>query len=277
MQVIKIFDIDNTSVLSDKEIKELVNKIDIAKYINSKELLELAKSFKKDNRKNINAIGDKIIKQIENLKKEISRVRGMYDFDKSFGDYNFVAGVDEVGRGPLAGPIVACSVILDKNTIDDDLILGLNDSKKLSEKKREELAEIIKDKAIAYQIAKVSNEEIDQKGISFANNKIFLDSLYGLKVEPDLVLSDGYLVKGVKYPNQAVIKGDTKSAAIAAASIVAKVYRDSLMKEYAKKYPYYDFENNAGYGTAKHIEGLKENGACKIHRQSFISKIMNEE
>ena len=174
----------------------------------------------------------------------------------------------------MAGPIVACSVILDLNVIDDELILGLNDSKKLSEKRREEIAEIIKEKALDYHIASCDNVEIDNKGIAYCNNKVFLDSCNALKIVPDLVLSDGYLIKNIEFENKYVIKGDTKSASIAAASILAKVYRDKLMKDYAKKYPYYGFEENAGYGTVKHVQGLKEYGECDIHRKSFLTKIL---
>ena len=134
--------------------------------------------------------------------KEISRVKEMYAFDKSFGNYQYIAGVDEVGRGPLAGPIVSCAVILDLNVIDDELILWLNDSKKISEKKREELAQIIKEKALAYHIAQASNEEIDSKGIAYCNNNVFLEACYGLKIKPDLVLSDGYLVKNITIENK---------------------------------------------------------------------------
>lgn len=268
--------IKSIAELNGKEIKEIVDKIDIFDEINSNQLNSFINLLSADSRKNINALGLKLIRSKERQLKEINRVKALYDFDKSFGNYKYVAGVDEVGRGPLAGPIVACSVILDLDTLEKDLILGLNDSKKLSKQKRESLEKIIKEKALAYHISSSSNEEIDNKGISFSNNKIFLESCNNLKIEPDLVLSDGYLVKNIKYENKAVIKGDTKSAAIAAASIVAKVYRDNLMKEYARKYPCYDFENNAGYGTTKHIEGIKDNGICPIHRKSFLTKIMSD-
>ncbi|MDO5518364.1 MAG: ribonuclease HII, partial [Clostridium sp.] len=164
--------------------------------------------------------------------------------------------------------------MLDLDVCDDELILYLNDSKKVKEAKREELAEIIKEKALCYHIAVSSNEEIDEKGIGFSNNKVFLDSCNSLEIKPDLVLSDGYLVKNIQLENKSVIKGDTKSACIAAASIVAKVYRDNIMHEYAKKYPHYDFEHNVGYGTSKHIEGLKKYGKCEIHRESFLSNLL---
>ena len=260
--------------LKYKEIKDLVDKIDFSKEIHNEKVINLAEEVLKDSRKNVNSLGNKIINSREKILKEIKRVKKMYEFDKAFKGYNLVAGVDEVGRGPLAGPIVACAVILDENVLEDEMILGLNDSKKVPAKKREELAKIIKEKAIAYYIAVSSNEEIDEKGIAYANNKVFLEACTSLKCKPDLVLSDGYLVKNLNIDNKYVIKGDTKSASIAAASIVAKVYRDNLMKEYGEKYPGYYFEENAGYGTSKHIEKIKEIGPCDIHRKSFLKNIL---
>ena len=260
--------------LKYKEIKDLVDKIDFSKKIHNEKVINLAEELLKDSRKNVNSLGNKIINSREKILKEIKRVKKMYEFDKAFKGYNLVAGVDEVGRGPLAGPIVACAVILDENVLEDEMILGLNDSKKVPAKKREELAKIIKEKAIAYYIAVSSNEEIDEKGIAYANNKVFLEACTSLKCKPDLVLSDGYLVKNLNIDNKYVIKGDTKSASIAAASIVAKVYRDNLMKEYGEKYPEYYFEENAGYGTSKHIEKIKKIGPCDIHRKSFLKNIL---
>lgn len=260
--------------LSFAEIKEEINKISIIDLYKSGDSIKVLDWFKDDRRKNVLALKNKLQKELDLYLNEVKRVREMYDFDKSFGDYKYIAGVDEVGRGPLAGPIVACAVILDLNVLDEELILYLNDSKKVKEEKRIELSEIIKEKALSYKIAVSSNEEIDSRGIAFSNNKVFLESCNSLDLKPDLVLSDGYLVKNIQIENKSVIKGDTKSACIAAASIVAKVYRDNLMKEYSKKYPNYDFENNVGYGTSKHIEGLKKYGKCEIHRNSFLTKLL---
>lgn len=262
------------AALSYKEVKALVDEINISEEKNNAELVYLIDKLALDKRKNVKALSDKMQKEKNKLKAECERVRRMYNFDKGFGNYTYIAGVDEVGRGPLAGPIVACAVILDLNVIDDELILWLNDSKKLSEKKREELANEIKNKALAYYIAEKSNIEIDEKGIAYCNNNIFLEACTSMKIKPDLVLSDGYLVKGINIENKSVIKGDSKSASIAAASILAKVYRDNLMKNYSKKYPYYGFEENVGYGTTKHIEGIKEYGTCDIHRMSFLKNIL---
>ena len=147
--------------LKYKEIKDLVDKIDFSKEIHNEKVINLAEELLKDSRKNVNSLGNKIINSREKILKEIKRVKKMYEFDKAFKGYNLVAGVDEVGRGPLAGPIVACAVILDENVLEDEMILGLNDSKKVPAKKREELAKIIKEKAIAYYIAVSSNEELD--------------------------------------------------------------------------------------------------------------------
>ncbi|WP_244833185.1 ribonuclease HII [Clostridium sp. BJN0001] len=256
-----------SNLIKDKDLNDLFLEYDLDNFI---------EELKKDKRKSVNNIALKIEKMIEKKKHEVQRVKTMYNFDKSSGNYNFIAGVDEVGRGPLAGPIVACSVILDLNICDDELILGLNDSKKLSKKKREKLSAIIKEKAVSYSIAEVSAKDIDKKGIAYANNKVFLDSIDGLKKIPDMVLSDGYPVRNIKLLNKYVIKGDTKSASIAAASIVAKVYRDNLMEKYALAYKYYHFEHNAGYGTKEHIEAIKKYGLSDIHRKSFLKKICED-
>lgn len=268
--------LNNTEIeqLSFKSIKEKISEISEEELYTSERIEELIEVLIKDKRKNVSSLGTKLLKARKGHLEEIKRVRAMYEFDKSFEGYKYIAGVDEVGRGPLAGPIVACAVMLDLNVLDNELILYLNDSKKVKEAKREELAEIIKEKALCYHIAVSSNEEIDEKGIAFSNNKVFLDSCNSLEIKPDLVLSDGYLVKNITIDNKSVIKGDTKSACIAAASIVAKVYRDNLMKEYAKEYPGYDFENNVGYGTGKHIEALKRLGKTPIHRDSFLTKLL---
>lgn len=265
---------ESIEFLSFAKIKDEVNKISIIDCYKNGDLSKIIKWLEKDKRKNVLSIKNKIEKELDLYLNEVKRVRTMYEFDKSFGNYTYVAGVDEVGRGPLAGPIVACSVVLNLDASDNDLILYINDSKKVKESKREELSEIIKEKALSYCIAVSSNEEIDEKGIAFANNKVFLESCNSLSIKPELVLSDGYLVKNIEIDNKSVIKGDTKSACIAAASIVAKVYRDKLMKEYAQEYPYYDFENNVGYGTSKHIEALKNYGKCSIHRNSFLTKLL---
>ncbi len=177
----------------------------------------------------------------------------------------YIAGVDEVGRGPLAGPVVCASVIMDLS----DIIEGVTDSKKVSEKKREALYDIIKEKAIAYCISEISPEEIDEINILNATKKCMINAIKGLSVKPDAVLVDAVNLD-IDIKTEPIIKGDLKSYTIGAASILAKVYRDRLMREYAKEYPSYGFERNAGYGTKEHIDKIKEIGPCKIHRRTFI-------
>jgi ribonuclease HII len=231
--------------------------------------------LKNDIRKNVQNLGLSLTKTIEKKQKEILRIKGMYEFDKSFGQYKYIAGVDEVGRGPLAGPIVAAAVILNLDFMNDaELLLGVKDSKKLSKKVRNELAIIIKDKAVCYNIALISNEDIDTRGIGWCNNEVFKIACKGLNLIPDMVLSDGYPIKNFNLENRYAIKGDEKSISIACASIIAKVYRDDLMDEYAKVYDKYGFENNSGYGTAQHMDAIKHFGTCKIHRNSFLKNIV---
>ena len=177
----------------------------------------------------------------------------------------YVAGVDEVGRGPLAGPVVCCAIIMPM----DDIIEGVTDSKKLTEKKREALFDVIKDKAIAYSIKEISQEEIDEINILNAVKKCMTEAVLGLSVKPDITLVDGvdtHLPINAEY----VIKGDMKSYTIGCASILAKVYRDRLMEDFAKTYPEYGFEKHKGYGTKTHIDTIKEIGPCKLHRKTFI-------
>ncbi len=191
------------------------------------------------------------------------------EFDKTFLSDNvkYIAGVDEVGRGPLAGPVVCCAVIM---PLDDDLATdGVDDSKKVSAKKREALYETLKEKAIAYKICRVEPKEIDEINILQATIKCMKECVEGLEVKPDLLLADAVKLD-VPCKTQAIIKGDAKSYNIGAASIIAKVYRDKLMDEYDEIYPGYGFGKNKGYGTKVHIDALKEKGACPIHRKTFI-------
>lgn len=263
----------NTSTMSYAEIKDYV---DNSQYITEYgSITDLIYALNNDKRKNVNLLAQKLTNKLKKEKSEVIRVTNMYDFDLNHGKYLTIAGTDEVGRGPLAGPIAAAAVILNLNyDKDKSLILGIKDSKKLSPKKREELSEIIKEKALYYSISVLGNSIIDSKGISWSNNEVLLRSCCGLKFKPDLVLSDGYAVRNLNIQNKYIIKGDAKSASIACASIIAKVYRDNLMKEYAEVYPMYNFDHNMGYGTKEHIEAIKKYGPCKIHRMSFLSGII---
>lgn len=185
--------------------------------------------------------------------------------------YKLVCGVDEAGRGPLAGPVCAAAVILPDNCE----IEGLNDSKKISEKKRESLFDIIKEKAVAYSIAYGSLEEIEEYNILEATYLAMNRAIEGLNAKADFALIDGNRVpKGIKIPCETVVKGDSKSCSIAAASILAKVTRDRLMLEYDKKYPQYLFGTHKGYGTKAHYEAIKQHGVCEIHRLSFLKNVL---
>ena len=185
--------------------------------------------------------------------------------------YKLVAGVDEVGRGPLAGPVVCASVIMPM----DDIIDGVTDSKKLSEKKRETLAEIIKKKAIAYSICEIWQDEIDQLNILGAVKKCMVKAVEGLSVKPDITLVDG-VDTNLPINAEYIVKGDLNSSTIGCASIIAKVYRDTMMVDFAKDYPEYGFEKHKGYGTKSHIEKIKEIGPCKLHRKTFIKNFWVE-
>jgi ribonuclease HII len=199
---------------------------------------------------------------------------GLYEYDEAVrNDYSILCGVDEAGRGPLAGDVYAAAVILKK----DAVIEGVNDSKKLSEKKREKLFDEIIEKSEAYCIATASVEEIDSINILQATMLAMTRAVKGLGITPDIALIDGNKapeIDGVK--TQAVIKGDATSASIAAASILAKVARDRYMKEIAEKYPQYAFEKHKGYGTKLHYEMIEKYGVSKVHRKSFLKKILGE-
>ncbi|MBO5777740.1 MAG: ribonuclease HII [Clostridia bacterium] len=183
--------------------------------------------------------------------------------------YKYICGVDEVGRGPLAGPVTCTAVIMPL----DDLIQGVNDSKKVSKNKRIKLYDIIVEKAIAVNTVSYDNKKIDEMNILEATKACMRDAIMGLSVEPDIVLVDA-LKLDIPYKTMGIIKGDALSYSIASASIVAKVTRDRFMEEMAEKYPEYGFANNAGYGTAQHISALKEIGATPIHRKTFIKNFV---
>ena len=192
----------------------------------------------------------------------------LFLFDKQYygKGLNFVAGVDEAGRGPLAGPVAAAAVIFPK---DIDLS-GINDSKKLTHKKREALFEEIKKKALSFSIAVIDNKIIDEINILQATFRAMSEAVSGLNIKPDLCLIDGnHKIPGLNFAQEAIIGGDAKSACIAAASILAKVTRDKIMDDYAKLYPQYSFEKHKGYGTKAHLEAIAKHGACPIHRKTF--------
>ena len=182
----------------------------------------------------------------------------------------YIAGVDEVGRGPLAGPVVCAAVIMPLD--EDKLVIGVDDSKKLSEKKREQLAEEIKARALCYTIVEIDEKTIDEINILEATRLGMKKAIESLEILPETVLTDGNMTIDTHFPQHSVVHGDALSYSIGAASIIAKVYRDHLMDEFAKTYPHYGFEKNKGYGTAAHIQGIKEQGLCPIHRRTFTKK-----
>lgn len=213
---------------------------------------------------------ERLRKQQEKLEKELARLETMKAYEKEYSMCEYICGIDEVGRGPLAGPVVAGAVILPK----DVTILYLNDSKKLSEKKRELLYDEIMEKAIATGIGMASPARIDEINILQATYEAMREAISNLKIRPDILLNDAVTIPEVDIPQVPIIKGDAKSVSIAAASIIAKVTRDRLMVEYDKVLPGYDFASNKGYGTKAHIAGLKELGPTPIHRQSFIGNFV---
>ena len=200
---------------------------------------------------------------------EKERIRAMKQFDLDRKKSGYLAGVDEAGRGPLAGPVFAAAVILS----DDVIIEGINDSKKLSEKKREILYDEICEKAISYCVASVDEKEIDDINILQATFKAMRNAVSGLSVKPDYVLIDGNKSPSTSFAEETVVKGDSKSMSIAAASILAKVSRDRYITEIADKYPGYGFEKHKGYGTKAHYEAIEKLGICPIHRKTFLRKL----
>lgn len=206
----------------------------------------------------------------ERLEAEIKRTELMKEFDREYKIYGTVCGIDEAGRGPLCGPVVAAAVILP----DEYNILYINDSKKLSETKREEVYKEIDKYAVTYGVGIVSPERIDEINILQATYEAMRTAIHKLSVTPDILLNDAVTIPMVDIKQVPIIKGDAKSQSIAAASIVAKVTRDHLMEEYDKLYPEYGFAKHKGYGTAAHIKAIKEYGPCPIHRRTFIKNFI---
>ena len=210
----------------------------------------------------------------ERLAAERERLSAMHEFEEKYKDARFICGIDEAGRGPLAGPVVAGACILPK----DCEILYLNDSKKLSEKRRELLFEEIKEKAIAWAVGIESPEVIDSINILQATYSAMRKAVAGLAVTPDILLNDAVIIPGIDIKQVAIVKGDARSVNIAAASILAKVTRDHLMLEYDHVYPGYGFASHKGYGTAKHCEAIRTLGLTPIHRRSFMTdKVMGRQ
>lgn len=246
------------------EIKALLQAADL------KGLPAFINTYKEDERAGVVSLVEKAKKQLLAYEKELARTEKMKTFEKEYASYSYICGIDEVGRGPLAGPVVAGAVILPK----DCDILYLNDSKQLSEKKREELYDVIMEKAVSTGLGFVSPERIDQINILQATYEAMREAITKLSPQPDLLLNDAVTIPKVAIRQVPIIKGDAKSISIAAASIIAKVTRDRLMVQYDSVFPEYGFASNKGYGAAAHIEALRKHGPTPIHRRSFIKNLL---
>jgi ribonuclease HII len=227
---------------------------------------DLLEQYNSDMRSGAITICNRYRNKLTAIQEERKRLECMKKYEKKYQDYTYICGIDEVGRGPLAGPVMACALILPKNCD----ILYINDSKQLSEKKREALYDEIISSAIAYGIGSVPSLRIDEINILQATYEAMRQAVSQLSVKPDLLLNDAVTIPGITIKQIPIVKGDSKSISIAGASIVAKVTRDRIMTAYDKVFPGYDFAGNKGYGSAKHIEAIKKLGLTPIHRKSFV-------
>lgn len=262
------------SRLADKRDENMEQKINEIKTVlqaaGDTELPAFISTYEKDSRPGVKALVQKAIKRRGAYEKELSRTETMKKYEREYSSFSCICGIDEVGRGPLAGPVVAGAVILPK----DCDILYLNDSKQLSEKKREELYDVIMEKAVSTGLGFVGPERIDEINILQATYEAMRQAIDQLEHRPDLLLNDAVTIPGVSIRQVPIIKGDAKSISIAAASIIAKVTRDRLMTEYDRVYPEYGFASNKGYGAKAHIEAIKKYGPTPIHRKSFIGNFL---
>ena len=232
-------------------------------------LPEFINKYSNDERAGVRRLTEAAQKRLEALEKEKQRIEALCEFEKKYREYSYICGVDEVGRGPLAGPVVAGAVVLPK----DCRILYINDSKQLSENKREELYEIIKEQAVAWAVGYASPERIDEINILQATYEAMREAVGALSPRPDILLNDAVTIPLLDIQQIPIIRGDAKSISIGAASIMAKVTRDRLMMEYDKVYPEYGFAGNKGYGSSGHMEALRKYGPTPIHRKSFLKNL----
>ncbi len=253
--------------MTEKKIGEIREELRAA---SDRELPSFIETYKADERGGVVKLVEQAGKRLEKLEAERARIENLKKYEKEYAEYGYICGIDEVGRGPLAGPVVAGAVILPK----DCDILYINDSKKLTAAKREELYDIIMEKAVAVGIGMASPARIDEINILQATYEAMREAISKLSVKPDLLLNDAVTIPGVDIRQVPIIKGDAKSISIGAASIVAKVTRDRMMVEYDKIMPEYGFASNKGYGSAEHIAALKKVGPSPIHRASFIKNFV---
>ena len=251
----------------EQKISEIKNILQAA---GLNELPAFIKNYEKDERSSVAALVKKAQKQLEDHEKELARTEKMKEYERKYDSFSWICGIDEVGRGPLAGPVVAGAVILPK----DCKILYLNDSKQLSEKRREELYTVIMEKAVSTGLGFVAPERIDEINILQATYEAMREAISKLDPQPDILLNDAVTIPQVNIRQVPIIKGDAKSVSIAAASIIAKVTRDRLMVSYDEIYPEYGFASNKGYGAKAHLEALKKYGPTPIHRRTFIKNLL---
>lgn len=242
------------------EIKELLERAQLA------ELPKVLEAFSDDERSGVIKLVEKYRKRYEGYEKELARLDIMLSFERKYAGRQAICGIDEAGRGPLAGPVVAAAVILPKET----KILYLNDSKQLSHKRREELYDEIMEKAVSVGVGIVNAERIDEINILQADYEAMRIAVNKLNPVPDILLNDAVIIPGLGMEQISIIKGDAKSLSIAAASVIAKVTRDRMMEAYEELYPQYGFAANKGYGSQAHIGAIKKYGPCPIHRRTFI-------
>lgn len=259
----------NVNRMAEKKIGEIREEL---KAVDDEKLPSFIEAYEKDERSGVVKIVEQAKKRIEKLEAEKLRIENLKKYEREYADYGYICGIDEVGRGPLAGPVVAGAVILPK----DCDILYINDSKKLSAAKREELYDVIMEKAVAVGIGMASSQRIDEINILQATYEAMREAISKLSVKPDILLNDAVTIPGVDIRQVPIIKGDAKSISIGAASIIAKVTRDRMMVEYAKIMPEYGFADNKGYGSAAHIAAIKEYGPTPIHRRTFIKNFYSE-
>jgi ribonuclease HII len=251
----------------EKKISDIKKEFELS---NLESISDIIVSYKEDNRSGVRKLIASYEKKVAAFYREIERLHQMRSFENQYPDYEFVCGIDEVGRGPLAGPVMAAAVVLPK----DCHLLYINDSKQLSEKKRELLYDEIMEQAISVGVGSIPPNRIDEINILNATYEAMKQAIGNLKVTPNVLLNDAVTIPGVTIKQVPIIKGDAKSVSIAAASIIAKVTRDRLMTAYDKVFPGYHFASNKGYGSTEHIEAMKRLGPSPIHRVSFLKNFL---
>lgn len=251
----------------EKSIQAIKAEFLLAK---EEDIADIISKYQEDPRAGVKSLLESYRKKLHALETERNRIFEMGSFERTYEEYSYICGIDEVGRGPLAGPVMAAAVILPKNCG----ILYINDSKQLSEKMREKLYDEIMEKALAVGVGSVPPARIDEINILQATYEAMRQAIGNLSITPDILLNDAVTIPRVEIKQVPIIKGDAKSISIAAASIIAKVTRDRIMTAYDKIFPAYGFASNKGYGAGEHIEALKKFGPTPLHRRSFLKNFL---